>query len=84
MITESSRRHSKCRGKVPLILNLGTRWRQVVNFTLWLLYPQERTLVPTEQENGQAPKPDHPACSMCAIPTPLSWLPGRHSMSEKP
>jgi hypothetical protein len=26
----------------PCILDLSTRWRWVVNFTLWPLYPQER------------------------------------------
>ena len=36
------------RGLAPLILNLGTRWRRMVNFTPRLLYPRERTPVPTE------------------------------------
>ena len=31
------------RATVPLIPNLGTRWRWVVNFTLRPLYPRERT-----------------------------------------
>jgi hypothetical protein len=29
----------------PLILNLGARWRLVVNFMPWPLYPRERILV---------------------------------------
>jgi hypothetical protein len=31
------------RGIVPHILNIGTRWRWMFNFTSQLLYPQERT-----------------------------------------
>jgi len=31
-----------------LILNIGTRWRQVVDVKPWLFYPQERTLIPHE------------------------------------
>jgi len=34
------------RGVLPLILNLGTKWRWVVIFTLRAIYFQERTLVP--------------------------------------
>jgi len=30
----------------PLVLNLGTRWRWVVNFTLRPLHPRKRTPVP--------------------------------------
>ena len=37
--------HRFSRGIAPLILNLGTRWRWVVNFTPWMLYPQERNPV---------------------------------------
>jgi len=29
----------------PLTLNLSSRWRCVVNITLWPLYPWERALV---------------------------------------
>jgi len=29
-------------GTAPCILDLGTRWRWVVSFTPWLLYPRER------------------------------------------
>ena len=39
----------------PLILDLGTRWRCVVNLTSRPLYPEESTPVPTEQETGWAP-----------------------------
>lgn len=28
------------RGVAPLIINLSTRWRWVVSFTSWLIYPQ--------------------------------------------
>jgi hypothetical protein len=41
-----AKRQRKC--IAPLILNLGTRWRLIVNFTPWQLYAQKRTLVPTE------------------------------------
>jgi hypothetical protein len=34
----------------------GTRCRWVVNIMPWLLYPQERTLVPIELEAGGAPE----------------------------
>jgi len=34
-------------GTIPFILNLGTRWRWVVNITLRPLYLQDRTPVPT-------------------------------------
>jgi hypothetical protein len=36
------------------ILNLSTRWKRVVNFTLQPLYPWERTPVRIEQETGWA------------------------------
>ena len=43
------------RGIHPLILNFVARWRWVVNFMPWLLYPKEGTPVPLEQEVGWAP-----------------------------
>jgi len=46
-----------CVGIVPLILNLGTKWRGVANFTLWLLHHWERTPEPTAYEAGRAPEP---------------------------
>jgi len=51
-----------CRGstcKAPLILNLGTRWRWVVNLKLRLLYPREITLIPVVYEAGWAPELDY-------------------------
>ena len=36
----------------PLILNLDTRWREVINFTTRPLYPRETPLVPTQHEAG--------------------------------
>jgi hypothetical protein len=45
------------KGMAPLILKLGTRLSQVVNFMPWLLYPWERTPAPNEQESGWAPQP---------------------------
>ena len=36
------------RGTAPLILNFGTRWRWLVNFTPWPLYPRESAPVATE------------------------------------
>jgi hypothetical protein len=48
-------RHIGGSGGIALfILNLGTRWKWVANFTLQLLYLQERTPVPIEQEAGWA------------------------------
>jgi hypothetical protein len=39
---------------VPFILNLGTRWRSVVSFTDWLIYPLESTPLPIEWKAGWA------------------------------
>jgi len=39
------------RGIAPLILNLRTRWRRVVNLMLRPLYPRERTCALIEQES---------------------------------
>jgi len=36
------------RGIAALILNIGTRWKQAVNFMPKVHYSWERTLVPTE------------------------------------
>jgi len=44
------------RGITPLILNLSTRWRWVVNFTPRLLYSHERTPVPNEWDDVWAPE----------------------------
>jgi hypothetical protein len=38
--------------KLHSFLNLGARCEWVVNPTLWPLYTQERTAVPTEKEAG--------------------------------
>jgi len=38
--------NSRIGGIAPLILNLGTRWRLVVNL---MLYPREGTPVPSEE-----------------------------------
>jgi hypothetical protein len=35
------------RSTAPLVLNFGTNWRWVVNFTVRLLYPLKRSSVPT-------------------------------------
>jgi hypothetical protein len=40
--------YRRSRGIDPLILNLGTGWRGVVNFTLATLYPRERIPVSIE------------------------------------
>jgi hypothetical protein len=40
------------RGRAPLILNLGTSWRWVVNITPQPLYPPERDPIPILQEAG--------------------------------
>ena len=40
----------RIRGMAPLILNLGTGWKWVVNFTSRRFYPGKRTPVPTEVE----------------------------------
>ena len=65
------------RGIAPLILNLSTRWSGVVTFTPWQLYPQlvwmfwrrENITNSTWIQN-----PDHPACSLVAIPNMLTKL----------
>jgi len=44
-------------GKSPLIYNLGTRRKRVVNFTTWPLFIQGKNPVPTGQEAGWALKP---------------------------
>jgi hypothetical protein len=49
--------YRRSRGTVPLILNLNTRLRQVVNFTPWTFYTKERMLVHTEEAAGWATKP---------------------------
>jgi len=49
--------HREKRGIAPLILNPGTRWGSVVNFTPRLLFYWERTPIPTEQDAGWAPEP---------------------------
>ena len=41
-----------CRGVPPLILNLSSVWKLVVNFTHRPLYPLERAPVPIEQLDG--------------------------------
>jgi hypothetical protein len=40
--------HKRNRGMDPLILNLGTKWWWMANFTPRPLYPRERTLVSIE------------------------------------
>ena len=45
------------RGIAPVILNLSAGWRWVVKFMLHPLYPQDRTVVPIEQEAGRASEP---------------------------
>jgi len=42
----------RARGLAPLILNLGTRCRQVVSFTPGLHYPWKEATVPIEREAG--------------------------------
>jgi len=43
-------------GRAPRVINLGTRRRWAVNVTPQLLYPWERTPVPSEQAAGWAPQ----------------------------
>jgi hypothetical protein len=45
----------KNRGKAPLILILGTRWRYVVKFSSHPLYTREMILVSTEEGARRAP-----------------------------
>jgi hypothetical protein len=64
-------------GIAPLIRNFSTRWRGVVTFTHWHLYPQlpwmfwrrENITYPTLIQN-----PDHPARSIVTIPNMLTKL----------
>jgi hypothetical protein len=41
----------------PYKLNLGTRWRSVVGYILWSLYPRTSLLVHTGQKTGWASEP---------------------------
>ena len=41
---------------VPHVLNLGTRWRWVINFTFRPLYPRKRRAGPIHYEVGWAPE----------------------------
>jgi hypothetical protein len=45
------------RGIAPVIFNLGTRYRQMVNFKLRPLYSWGREPLPIKQEAGLAPEP---------------------------
>ena len=45
------------RGIAPLILSLGIRQARVVNLTLWLLAPWQRTTIPFEQGARCGPEP---------------------------
>jgi hypothetical protein len=57
----------KGRGSIsPLILDLDTRLRQVVNLTPWVLYPQE-VLVPIAWRAGRA------SGSIWTLKIPLLW-----------
>jgi len=51
------------RGVAPFILNLGARWRWVVNLAPRRLYPWERTTVFIEQEVGCVAEPLRTFCS---------------------
>jgi hypothetical protein len=57
---------------VPLILNRGTRWKEVVNFTPQLLKPGERARDVSEQE---AWGPQSPSGCLSKDRNPL-FLPG--------
>ena len=49
-----AQRKISCTSTAPPSLNLGTRWRWVVNLPL---YSRARTPVPTKQESGLVPEP---------------------------
>ena len=50
------RAYKGSRNIAPPILNFGTRWQWVVNFTRRLIYPRKRPSVSTEQKAEWAPK----------------------------
>jgi hypothetical protein len=56
------KKHSGSRDILPVIPNLSTRWRCVINFTLRLFYPWEETPVPLEKEAGWAQKLNGAVC----------------------
>ena len=56
------KRHSGSRDILPVIPNLRTRWRCVINFTLRPFYPWEETPVPLEKEAGWAQKLNGAVC----------------------
>jgi hypothetical protein len=47
------------KGTARVILNLGTRCSQVVNFMLWLLYLWERTPAPIKRQGGPQSQSEH-------------------------
>jgi hypothetical protein len=49
--------HGESKGRPPLILNLCGKWRQLINLTSQLLYPQDRTPAPTKEEAWWVPEP---------------------------
>jgi hypothetical protein len=48
--------YRQSRGTELLVLNIGARWRCVVNILLQQLYPQERTSVPLQYKAVWGPK----------------------------
>jgi hypothetical protein len=50
------RAYREIRGIAPLILNFDTRWRWVVNFMSWEIYPLESTQVLTEWDDDWFPE----------------------------
>ena len=67
--------YSGRRVRAPFILNLGTGWGWEVKLTLRLLYPQERTHVPTgwaeELTWTGIQTLDLPARSLVTVPTKI-------------
>jgi len=75
----------RSRGVAPLLLNLGTRWRSVVNFIPRPLYPRQRTAVPVhcgtgwvwsnrKRENSLAPTGMRTVDRPVAVPSTLYRL----------
>jgi hypothetical protein len=49
--------YRRSRSVAPLILNIGTKYRQEANITPWPFYHRERTQYPLNRELGWGPEP---------------------------
>jgi hypothetical protein len=57
VLVDATKAYSRSRGRTPLIPNLATRWRWVVNFVILLLSLRVRSPVPSEKKPGWSKEP---------------------------